>query len=74
MKDFKQKAHLLLGLTRKEFERRIQAGLIDCDLLKSQIEQTAHDTELESQCEKYLSKNAVDQMDKFDAVTDDITL
>lgn len=74
MEDFKQNAHFFLGLTRKEFERRLQLGLIDCELLKSQIEQSAHQLELETICEKYLSKNAVDQMDIFDAASDDISL
>ena len=74
MEDFKQKAHLFLGLTRKEFERRLQQGLIDCELLKSQIEQSAHELELETTCEKYLAKNAVDQMDIFEAASDDISL
>jgi hypothetical protein len=74
MEEFKQNAHLFLGLTRKEFERRLQQGLIDCELLKSQIEQNAHELELETTCEKYLSKNAVDQIDIFEAASDDISL
>lgn len=68
MEDFKRKAHLLLGLTRKEFERRLNAGLVDCELLKSQMEQNALELELESKCEKLLATQAVDQLDKYDSL------
>lgn len=70
MDEFKRNAHLFLGLTRKEFDRRLRAGLIDCELLKSQMEQNALELELESKCEKLLATKAVDQLDKYQSMTD----
>ncbi len=62
---FQKIAHLYLGLSRQEFARRVRDGLIDCQILKSQIEQNSYEMKLETQCEKFLFLEDVDQVDKF---------
>jgi hypothetical protein len=63
---FKQNAHLYLGITRAEFARRVAAGLINFELLKSQIEQNSLEIGLDSKCEGLPSAQSADQVDKFD--------
>lgn len=62
---FQKIAHLYLGLSRQEFARRVRDGLIDCQILKSQIEQNSYELKLETRCEKLLILEDVDQVDKF---------
>ena len=62
-----QTAHLLLGLTRKELERRMHTGQIDPQILKAQIEQNSHETKLDALCEKWMSLRSLEQVDKFSA-------
>lgn len=66
--ELKKNAHLYLGLTRKEFERRTALGEIDLELLKAQLEQNCREMELEVSCEQWLAEQAADQVDKFEAV------
>ena len=67
---FTQNAHLFLGLTRKELSRRISLGQINFEILKSQIEQNSRETELETICERYLTDKSVDQVDKYDFISE----
>lgn len=67
---FLKNAHLYLGLSRQEFARRVREGEIDCEILKAQIEQNSYEMIIETQCEKHLSAQAIDQVDKFAAVGD----
>jgi hypothetical protein len=67
---FKQNAHLYLGITRKEFARRLESGKIDFQILKSEIELRTLETELESLCEVALKQKSADQLDKFDFLDD----
>ncbi|MBY0452168.1 MAG: hypothetical protein K2P92_03965 [Bdellovibrionaceae bacterium] len=62
---FQKIAHLYLGLSRQEFARRVRDGLIDCQILKSQIEQNSYEMTMETRCEKLLILEDVDQVDKF---------
>lgn len=63
--NFMQTAHLFLGLTRREFERRMSCGQIDPQILKAQIEQHAAEIQLEAICEKWIDTRSLDQIDKF---------
>lgn len=63
--NFMKTAHLLLGLTRQELERRIRSGQVDPLILKSQIEQSSHELKLESRCENMIELNSLDQADKL---------
>ncbi|MEQ1722766.1 MAG: hypothetical protein ABL930_06290 [Pseudobdellovibrio sp.] len=65
--NFMQTAHLLLGLTRKELERRMHCGQIDPQILKAQIEQNSQDTKLDALCEKWMNLRSLEQVDKFSA-------
>jgi hypothetical protein len=60
-------AHLFLGLTRKELARRMQAGLINPQLLKAQLEQNAQELKLEALCEKHIQSQSLEQVDKYAA-------
>lgn len=62
---FQKIAHLYLGLSRQEFARRVRNGQIDCQILKSQIDQNSYETTMETRCEKILTLKDVDQVDKF---------
>jgi hypothetical protein len=63
--NFMQTAHLLLGLTRKELQRRMHTGQIDPQILKAQIEQNSQETKLDAICEKWMSLRSLEQVDKF---------
>ncbi len=63
--DFMQTAHLLLGLTRQELQRRMSSGQIDPQILKAQIEQNSQEMKLEAICEKWMQLKSLDQVDKF---------
>lgn len=67
---FQKIAHLYLGLSRQEFARRVRDGVIDCEILKAQIEQNSYEILADVQCEKMIDSQAVDQIDKFDATRD----
>ena len=60
-------AHLYLGLTRKELARRLQLGLINPEILKSQLDQNVQDLKLEALCEKYIQMQSLEQVDKYSA-------
>lgn len=59
-------AHLLLGLTRKELLNRIQAGQIDTQLLKTQLDEYSREIRLDSLCEHFFVEESIEQVDKFD--------
>lgn len=63
--NFMQTAHLLLGLSRQEIQRRLGSGKLDPQLLRAQIDQLSRELKLESGCEKWIELNSLDQVDKF---------
>lgn len=63
--NFMQTAHLLLGLSRQEIQRRLTSGQLDPQVLKAQIEQNSQELKLEVFCEKCIDMNSLDQIDKF---------
>ena len=65
--NFMETAHLLLGLTRQELQRRVTCGQLDPQILKAQIEQNSVETKLEAMCEKWIAMNSLEQVDKFSA-------
>lgn len=63
--NFMQTAHLLLGLSRQEIQRRLSSGQLDPQILKAQIEQNSQELKLEAGCEKWIELNSLEQADKF---------
>jgi len=70
---FKQNGHLYLGISRREFARRLANGQADFHILKSQIELNSLETELDCICEIKLKQESAEQLDKFEFL-DDTTL
>ena len=66
--NFMQTAHLLLGLSRQEVQRRVNSGKLDPLLLKAQIDQNSQELKLETRCEKWIELNSLEQADKFSEV------
>lgn len=66
--NFMKTAHLLLGLSRQEVQRRVNSGKLDPLLLKGQIDKNAHELKLETRCEKWIELNSLEQADKFSEV------
>ena len=66
---FIQNAHFYLGLSRKEFSRRLQSGLVDISVLKSQLEQNSRELELDVLSELRITQNSLEQVDKFEDST-----
>lgn len=64
---FLQHAHLLLGITRAEFVRRLEAREVDPEVLRNQIEHRAQEVRLEALCEKWIELRSLEQIDKFSA-------
>lgn len=64
---FIENAHLFLGITREEFRRRVNAGEIDLEILKNQIDHNSQEMRLEALCEKWLDMRSLEQIDKFSA-------
>lgn len=63
--NFMETAHLLLGLSRQELQRRLNSGQIDPLILKAQIDQNSQEMKLEANCEKWIEENSLEQFDKF---------
>ncbi len=63
---FLQNAHFYLGVSRKEFARRLHSGKVDLRVLKSQIEQNSRELELDVLCELKITQNSLEQADKFE--------
>ncbi|AGH94935.1 hypothetical protein [Pseudobdellovibrio exovorus] len=61
--DFLKSAHLLLGITKEELNRRLQSGVLDPQILKAQIEQNSHETQREALCEKWIAMQSLEQID-----------
>ena len=64
---FMKTAHLLLGLSRKELQRRVKSGQVDPQILQSQLEQNSQETKLEALCEKWIELKSLEQADIFSA-------
>lgn len=62
---FMETAHLLLGLSRQELQRRLSSGQVDPLILKAQIDQNSQEMKLEADCEKWIELNSLEQFDKF---------
>lgn len=67
---FTKNAHFYLGITRKEFSRRLSSGILDIELLRAQVEQNSRELKLEAVCEMKIKLGSLEQVDKFDAGTD----
>lgn len=61
-------AHLHLGISRQELQRRLNSGQVDLQILKAQINQNSQETKLEALCEKWIDLQALDQFDKLSEV------
>lgn len=59
-------AHLFLGLTKKELSNRIEAGQIDIQLLKTQLDEYSREIKLDSLCEHFFDEECIEQVDKYD--------
>lgn len=56
---------LHLGLSHREFERRLKNGLIDIDAVKGQIFEYSTDIKMQSLTEAWLEENHTEQVDKY---------
>ena len=61
--------HLHLGLTRTELKKRLELGLIDPQILNSQVHEFSHELKLNALCESWIEANSMEQVDKH-ALTD----
>jgi hypothetical protein len=56
--------HLHMGLTRTELKRRLDLGLIDPQILNSQVLESAQELKLDALCDSWIESHSVDQVDK----------
>lgn len=66
--NFMKTAHLLLGLSRQEVQRRLNSGQLDPLILMAQLDQNSLELKLEAQCETWIELNSLDQVDKFSEI------
>ena len=66
--NFMKTAHLLLGLSRQEVQRRLNSGQLDPLILMAQLDQNSIELKLEAQCETWIELNSLDQVDKFSEI------
>ena len=57
---------MFLGLTKKELSNRIEAGQIDIQLLKTQLDEYSREIKLDSLCEHFFDEECIEQVDKYD--------
>ncbi len=57
---------LILGLTRTELKKRLDAGLLDPEILNQQINEYSNDIKLDSLCDSWLGRKTFDQVDQVD--------
>ena len=66
--NFMKTAHLLLGLSRQEVQRRLNSGQLDPLILMAQLDQNSIELKLEAQCDTWIELNSLDQVDKFSEI------
>ncbi len=57
---------LILGLTRIELKKRLDAGLLDREILNCQINEYSNDIKLDSLCDSWLGRKVFDRVDQVD--------
>ncbi len=62
--------HFHLGLTRSELRKRLSMGLIDPQLLTSQISESSKELKLNALCESWIDLNSMEQVDKYSVKAD----
>ena len=62
--------HFHLGLTRTELKKRLELGLIDPEILNSQISETSKELKLNALCESWIESNSMEQVDKYSVTAD----
>ena len=60
-------AHLRMGITRSELQRRLISGQIDMQIIKSQLDENSREMKLDVRSEIFLEQKSLDQVDKFKA-------
>ena len=58
-------AHLQMGITRRELQRRLSSGQIDLQTIKSQLDECTREMKLDVRSEIWLQEKSLDQVDKF---------
>jgi hypothetical protein len=53
--------HLHLGLTRTELRKRLELGLIDPQILNTQINESSKELKLNALCESWIESHSVEQ-------------
>ncbi len=64
--------HFHLGLTRTELKKRLAMGLIDPQILNSQIAESSKELKLNALCESWIESNSMEQVDKYSVTADNI--
>lgn len=59
------KLHLYIGLSRQEFQRRIENGQIDLQILKNQIDDYESELKLSAVSEIWIESHSAEQVDMF---------
>jgi hypothetical protein len=62
--------HLHMGLTRTELKRRLDLGLIDPQILNSQVHEFSQELKLDALCESWIESHSMEQVDKYLVDTD----
>ncbi len=62
--------HLHMGLTRNELKRRLDLGLIDPQVLNSQVHEFSQELKLDALCESWIESHSMEQVDKYLVDTD----
>mgnify|MGYP001552951891 CR=1 FL=1 len=62
---FLQRAHLLLGVSRREVERRVSLGQIDPEILMAQLEQSSRELQMGVACERRIETESLTQVEQF---------
>ncbi len=62
--------HLHMGLTRTELKRRLDLGLIDPQVLNSQVHEFSQELKLDALCESWIESHSMEQVDKYSVSTD----
>ncbi len=64
-KNLLENAHLYLGISKQEVERRLSTGQMDLQLLESQLEMHCKEMLLEVISERLIENKDLAQVDKF---------
>lgn len=59
-----------MGLTRTELKCRLDLGLIDPQVLNSQVHEFSQELKLDALCESWIESHSMEQVDKHSLNTD----